>query len=260
MTRDGDSSLAEGVPYGPVFARIYNERWGAWTHRVWPVLRERIVPDVAGRQTWLDLCCGTGLLAELACRAEFRVTGVDRSSDMIEHARTNAPNAEFHVQDVRQLQLEDRFDVVTCIFDSLNYILTPEDLEVVLRRVREKAKPQGQFFFDINTLPGYRQKYVRSQTFEDDGGRWRVDVSTSFDEQTRICRWDVRGHLDEGGKRQSFAETHFQRAWEQCEIDRLLVRQGWEASEQLDGRDFQPARADCPRVIYVVRPRERTSP
>jgi SAM-dependent methyltransferase len=151
--------------------------------------------------------------------------------------------------------LEDRFDVVTCIFDSLNYIVTPKALEVVLRGIRERTRPEGQFVFDINTLPGYRQKYVRSQAFEDDDGRWRVDVSTSFDEQTRICRWEVRGHLEEGGQRRSFAETHFQRGWEQCEIDRLLVRQGWEVSERLDGRDFQTARALSPRVIYLARPR-----
>jgi len=61
--------------------------------------------------TVLDLGCGTGKpILEYLRHNKLKVTGVDASYKMLEIARTNFPDVEFVLQDMRLLDLGRRFD------------------------------------------------------------------------------------------------------------------------------------------------------
>ena len=101
----------------------------------------------------LDLCCGTGQLAAVLTQRGYRVTGLDSSGEMLRYARENAPGAEFSVADARDFRLADRVDAVICTHDSLNHILSVEELGGAFRCARAALAPGGRFLFDMN-MPG----------------------------------------------------------------------------------------------------------
>ena len=78
----------------------------------------------------LDLCCGTGHLTKKLIDNSFVVTGIDGSTQMIEYARQNAPDAAFIVDDARYFNINEQFQYVISTGDSLNHILKLDELKV----------------------------------------------------------------------------------------------------------------------------------
>jgi trans-aconitate 2-methyltransferase len=95
--------------------------WDASTYdRVIKPHREWAVPiiarlELAGDETVLDAGCGSGSVTAMIAEGvpDGRVIGVDGSADMIRVARENlGPDAELHVQDLLELELDSQVDAV----------------------------------------------------------------------------------------------------------------------------------------------------
>jgi SAM-dependent methyltransferase len=101
----------------------------------------------------LDVGCGTGGHALPFARRGYRVAGADLSSGMIgvarEKAAREALDVSFHVTAMQELAVDGRFDVVTCLFQAINYVLGEHDLAQTLRRVLSHLRPGGLFLFDF---------------------------------------------------------------------------------------------------------------
>lgn len=114
----------------------------------------RFLEDVFGRaerpvRTVLDLGCGTGGHALRLAQRGYRVTGVDRSAEMLARAQAKAPRAvDWRQGDLRALDLGRTFDAVICMFAVLGYQTTNDDLAAALRTVRRHLAPGGLFVFD----------------------------------------------------------------------------------------------------------------
>lgn len=81
----------------------------------------------------LDLCCGPGRHCVAFAKKGFRVTGVDRSAFLLEHARRHAEGStvEFVQSDARDFVREGAFDLVVNLFTSFGYFATrDEDLRI----------------------------------------------------------------------------------------------------------------------------------
>lgn len=92
----------------------------------------------------LDLACGSGRHAREFAALGYEVTGIDYSTDQVEAARRNAPGISFHCQDMRELDLgSERFDAITCLFDSIGYPGTNEGVIAALERARAHLAPTG---------------------------------------------------------------------------------------------------------------------
>ena len=118
----------------------------------------------------LDLACGTGRHAIEFARLGYEVTGVDYSPDMI--ARAKAAVAEcgrsikLHEQNMRLLNLgEQQFDVITCLFDSIGYLLTNDAIGDALGRVGSHLATSGvaviEFWHGAAMLRSYDPVRVR---------------------------------------------------------------------------------------------------
>ena len=96
-------------------ARFYDDHFAG-------VTRQAIGPIISGLGDLsdcklLDICCGTGDLAEAAVQSGAHVEGVDFAEPMIEIARERVPAAQFQVGDAENLSYEDAsFDIATCSF------------------------------------------------------------------------------------------------------------------------------------------------
>lgn len=119
----------------------------------------------------LDIGTGPGNVAKYLCskRPDLKVLGIDLSSNMIELARKNVPQAEFAVMDCRNINTIDRrFDAVMCAF-CLPY-LSKEESRKLISDTHLLLNPGGVLY--ISTMEG---DYARSG-FE----------TTSFSGQSRV--------------------------------------------------------------------------
>lgn len=139
------------------FATIYDRHWGAmFFEDARQGIHDLFLPLLPPHARILDLCCGTGQMAHWLTGCGFHVTGLDGSSEMIRHARENAPQAEFIVEDARSFHRPAEFDAVISMFDSLNHVPDREGLRQVFSNVREALTENGLFFFDMNMDEGFR--------------------------------------------------------------------------------------------------------
>jgi len=76
----------------------------------------------------LELGCGTGsILTRIT--AVPSITGLDLSSQMLALARSRVPNAHLIETDIASFSLGEEFDVVICVFDTLNHLVTFDSLQ-----------------------------------------------------------------------------------------------------------------------------------
>jgi ubiquinone/menaquinone biosynthesis C-methylase UbiE len=88
----------------------------------------------------LDAACGTGRFAEFLAGRGHRVVGVDRSPDMLAHARRRVPDGEFHVAELDRLPLpDDSTDVIVC---ALALVHMPP-LQPVMAEFARVLRPGG---------------------------------------------------------------------------------------------------------------------
>ncbi len=125
----------------------------------------------------LDVGCGSGdfLLQAKSAFAPSKLLGIDLSPSMVEQTRGRGLDALC----IDLCELEDSFDVVTAVFDMLNY-LDKHAIKHFLACLQERVKPGGYFLCDINTRYGFEEVAVGSFIVDDDDRFLTID--SEFDE------------------------------------------------------------------------------
>jgi len=150
------------------FAWFYNRYWGAtFADRFLAVIEQLFLSHLPAGARVLDLCCGTGQLARALSDQGFRVTGLDGSEAMLALARVNAPGVEWVAGEARRFVLPATYHGVLSTFDSLNHIMTIEELTAAFRSVHAALLDGGRFLFDLNMEEGYRARWRGAR-------RWRT--------------------------------------------------------------------------------------
>ncbi len=104
--------------------------------------------SVAGRYgrddaaTWLDVGCGTGRHLE-RLRRTYGVTGVDVSSAMLRLARRRLPGVRLVLGDMRTFRLDDRFDVVSCLFSAIGHLPAERAVRIAFANFARHLRPGG---------------------------------------------------------------------------------------------------------------------
>ncbi|MEX1202754.1 MAG: class I SAM-dependent methyltransferase [Ferruginibacter sp.] len=108
----------------------------------------------------LDLACGDGFYSrQLKLRGANSVEGVDISKVMIELAmeaeHQNPLGIMYHVQDVLNLDLNKKYDLITASY-LLNYAKNAEELFQFGKVIAKHLNPNGSFV-TINSNPNYKE-------------------------------------------------------------------------------------------------------
>ncbi|MBV8817888.1 MAG: class I SAM-dependent methyltransferase [Acidobacteriaceae bacterium] len=135
---------------------MYHRLWADWyLPAAMPALERLFFSRIPPGARVLDLCCGSGHVTKELVARGYNVVGVDVSARLLEHAREELPNVDFQQQDARDLRLNDPFDAVLCTFDSLNHMLSRDDLARVFAGVNRSLSNNGLFVFDMNLEEAY---------------------------------------------------------------------------------------------------------
>jgi ubiquinone/menaquinone biosynthesis C-methylase UbiE len=92
--------------------------------------------------TLLDVACGTGTHAGLLSK-KYRVEGADLNTSMLKIARKKHPEIRFIEADMRDLNLDRQYDVITCLFSAIGYMKTKTDLHKAVKSMARHLLPGG---------------------------------------------------------------------------------------------------------------------
>ncbi len=120
-------------------------------------IRQLLQTHAPGAQRLLDLGCGTGIHAGLLAKAGYDVYGIDLSEAMLRQAQDRksqlsidlANRLRFCQGDVRQVRLDQKFDVVLSLFHVISYQITNADLLAAFATAKAHLQSGGVFIFDV---------------------------------------------------------------------------------------------------------------
>lgn len=193
-----------------------------WLGNLLPKLRHH---GLSGRRL-LDVGCGTGKSFLPMLERGWEVTACDISPSMLELARAKVgAAAQLSVADMRELPVFGEFDLVWCLDDAVNYLLSAEEMKNALSGMRANLAPGGLLMFDANCLQSYRTFFAEVQRVQRNGRRmtWRGQ-GTGDAEAGAIG--ESHFEIESGGKVE--VHIHRQRHFPEVQMRELLEAAGLE--------------------------------
>jgi ubiquinone/menaquinone biosynthesis C-methylase UbiE len=213
---------------------------------------------VTGRNA-LDLACGTGTLAVALADDGWHVLGVDQSPAMLAIARAKAALADeparltFVEGDMRAPPVPNaQFDLATCTYDSLNYLLDPGELSTCFVAAARALRPGGIFFGDMNTR--YFLAYEWGECVITENPGYVQIARSSFDAATDCSTMRLTGFAgDDAAGYRRFDEQHIERAYDPETILACLGSAGFAVEGVYDCFTFEAPYEQSQRLAIVAR-------
>ena len=245
--RPGHGEFEAVAPYYDVLmASVPYRRWVDYVERL--LARTRVRPARV-----LDLACGTGKVGSELRRRGYRVVGADLSFPMACRCAEQDPPLAAAVMDAACLGLrEESLDLVVCLYDSLNYVLDPAGLRECFRRLAAALRPGGAFVFDLNAPRALRLGLFTQSNLHSLGPllyRWQAH----WEEARGLCRVDMWFRWRGAGGPAEFTEVHYQRAYEEPEVQGWLREAGFRTVAGYDAYTFRPVTALSDRMYFVAQ-------
>lgn len=104
----------------------------------------------------LDVACGTGQHIALL-RDEFVIEGLDIEHTMLDIARVRNPGIVFHRADMMNFDLQKQFDAIVCMFSSIGFVKTVENLSRTAVSLAKHLKPGAVLIIEPWVQPDFFQ-------------------------------------------------------------------------------------------------------
>jgi len=200
----------------------------------------------------LDLCCGPGRCSIALAKRGFRVTGVDKTSFLLNKARAKARAARVNIEwvqkDMRDFVRPDAFALVLSMFTSFGYFDDKQEDMTVLQNMFNSLQPGGASLIEV--LGKERLARILQSTTSSDlpDGTVVVERHEIFDDWTRVRNeWLVIRN----GRAKSFKFHHT--IYSGQELRDRMERAGFVGVSlhgNLDGNEYGP---NAERLIAVGR-------
>jgi SAM-dependent methyltransferase len=196
----------------------------------------------------VDLACGTGNTTIPWVGHGWTVIGVDRSAAMLREARRKSRRVRWYWQDLTELDIDERADLVTCHFDALNHVLDARDLQRVFVNVSRMMNDTALFQFDMNTDHKLRWLSVREKLFR--VGPNYFMAHNEYDRRTRVATFHQLWFVRKGKLYKKREICVRERSYPDVQILRMLKKAGL----RLEQRKVQRKVEGKPdRVLYLAR-------
>jgi SAM-dependent methyltransferase len=241
------------------FASVYdvfmdNVPYDEWTDYV----QHLLIQNKIEKGLLLELGCGTGSMTRRLASKGFDMIGIDNSEEMLSIAREKgAENSEsilYLCQDMREFELYGTVAAVISVCDSMNYILSEEDLLQVFCLVNNYLDPGGLFIFDLDTQYAY-EEILGDNTIAENREEGSFIWENTYYEEEMINEVNLTLFIPEEDpslfRRQE--ETHYRRAFNLDTVKRLIEEAGMEFIAMYDALSEKKPQKDCERVYILAR-------
>jgi SAM-dependent methyltransferase len=210
----------------------------------------------------LDVACGTGKSFIPMLKRGWEVTACDISPAMVEIARAKVGEAAtISVADMRALPKLGEFDLVFCLDDAVNYLLSVDELERALSGMRANMAADALLMFDVNTIQTYRTFFAEEVMVERDGRRmiWRGRAAADQPESSiSEASFEVEPLDPQSGDAPIEPELHRERHFPEAEVLAAFEVAGLECLDVFGHRDDaipeQPLdEIEHSKAVYIAR-------
>ncbi|WP_077308541.1 class I SAM-dependent DNA methyltransferase [Terribacillus halophilus] len=136
-------------------AAVYERLMQDAPYEEWQQFMQKIFQRYAkiSIKTVADLGCGTGYVTRQLAESGYQMTGIDQSENMLAYAASmdDKQAVRWVQQDLRSLE-NIQADAAISMFDVVNYITSPEDVQAAFGRIWDMLAPGGVFLFDVHTI------------------------------------------------------------------------------------------------------------
>jgi SAM-dependent methyltransferase len=219
-------------------------------------VRDCISRHMPQASSLLDLGCGTGtVLAGLSDLPSL--TGLDLSPAMLSIARSKVPAATFIEGDMAAFDLRERFDVVICVFDTLNNLTTFDRWISLFDCVHAHLVNGGIFVFDVLTVEAFRSSRGSPPSVYDFDGNTAIAAGTLAQHDVWVTDFRIFEHLE--GDCYRLVRLHIREL--AVDLDRITdaLTPCFELIEMTDQSGNSP-NGSSKRLYFVARKHEVCAP
>lgn len=185
-----DDAFAELAQYyDTIMEHVDYHRWFRTTEAL-----GRIAPQPL---LHLDAACGTGVLMDRLRSPEWRCFGIDLSAAMLSQVRAQGRDLAVANADLRAVPFCGTFGLITCLFDSINFLIEEAGLRRAMRELADALAPGGLLYFDAVTERMVLEHFD-GQTWTETTGPFETTWDSTYDHRTCINNSHIR--VDAGAK------------------------------------------------------------
>jgi ubiquinone/menaquinone biosynthesis C-methylase UbiE len=203
----------------------------------------------------LDIACGTGSATILLAQKGYKMSGTDRAMEMLVRAREKAEKRGIRLflwqQDMRYLTVTRPYDAALCLYDSINYILTEDEMKQFFHQVSDALTPKGVFIFDVTTEYNI-VKHFHRQTFAESYEDFSYIWKNLYFHKEKVCKTILTFFLSDGDKYAKREELHVQKIYSVAQIKRLLEEADYKLLSSFDAFTFNRWGRTSERINFTA--------
>lgn len=240
-----------------VFAEVYDLFMDNIPYDMWfTYLKELLQEQNVTGGIVAELGCGTGIMTRKLKSAGYDMIGIDSSEDMLEVARDKETEGILYLcQQMQQMELYGTVEAFVSVCDSMNYLLSEEDLLAVFKRANNYLEAGGCFIFDMKTQ-WYYEHTLGDRVITDNREEACYIWDNHYDTETGINEYLLTLFIQDEEDAEVFyreKEYHIQRAYKVDTIKELIEQAGMEVVAVYDAFTKEPPRKDSERLYFVAR-------
>ena len=251
-----DNSKDEMIvsPYSKL-ASIYDDVMSHVDYKLWARYIQKVIkkwnPDA---RTILDISCGTGSFLAKLDVARHQLFGFDLSFEMIFKSKTKNHCLKHQLQlwcgDMQSFVIQKKVDVVVCLYDSINYLLSFDEWTRCFDCVFESLNDQGIFIFDICTEKN-SFKYFRNYIEKQKRNEYQYLRESQYNCETRIH--SNRFIIDFNSDARKYVEIHQQYIFPLNEVMNFISKSKFDLLSVYDGFTLRQANKNSLRVHFILK-------
>jgi ubiquinone/menaquinone biosynthesis C-methylase UbiE len=221
--------------------------------------------ELSGGRKILELACGSGRVLLPLAQEGYELTGVDSSEKMLEIAQQRlqekdlAGHCQLVKQDMRTLQLGQKYRLAIIALGSFGHITTRKDQQCTLAAIRAHLSPGATLILDISNADARYMEALSGQVLHQgtwpmqDGYYYTHFVSPAASSEKHLLELThfYERHQQGGLVERTVITTHLY-LFERIEMELLLEQAGFVVKDVYGDYDLISFDLGSPRMICVA--------
>ncbi len=201
----------------------------------------------------VDVGCGTGSLTIRLANLGYDVIGADASADMLTQAAAKNPTIRWICQNMTELSLYGKADIIVSTLDSVNHLSSADEMELCFERFAKNLKRGGLLLFDVNTVYKHREILADNTFIYDLPGIYCAWNNTYSPKDNGV---DIELDLffeEHDGRYSRGYESFREIALERDVMSALLKKTGFEIEREFDYLTENTPAPKSEKLMYAAR-------